>query len=208
MIEWFKNLRSTEKGKKFFKLALYMIFLFFVFLICIFANSLPSSEVQNASSILVESKEVIIEEDKERTYLEKQQVLTEGKYEFNYKVMGPKEVTYYGSFAGGRVDGLKETDGDLIRYSIEAGIVYIHSFNDKEPYDLLYEGLDPELFDFKNLFAKLNSSSAKIEKTEQEKIYNYESLDEYTYKVITDDDAIEEIDIVGKEANYTFTFDY
>lgn len=208
MIEWIKNLRSTEKGKTLFKFILYMIFFLFVLCLVMITNAVkpPRKYYNNSSeSRFVESVE---EPLKELSYFEKQKKLYSGHYDFTYRIKGEYFAEYNGEFNDGKVVGYRETEDDLIKYSIEDGKVYLNEFTGKKEYDELYLNFEPTFFDLDGIFQKLNSASSKIEKNTDEKRYNYENLDGYTFVVTTDRLSIISIEIYNDTIKYEFVFDY
>lgn len=205
MFEWIKNLRSTEKGRTLFKFILYMVFFTSVVLLIIITNAVtpPRQTTRHASSSLVTTPE----KKEELSYPEKQEKLLKGTYDFYYKITSNRIIEYTGSFANGKVEGFRETEDELIRYTIEDGVVYKKDIQESLPYEELYLDLDSTLFDFTTLFAKLNSTGAQIIRNGEEKIYNYQ-LDDYTYKISTNANTITAIDINTKTDQYSYTFEY
>ncbi len=207
MIEWIKELRSTERGRTLFKFILYMIFFVVVFLLILIVSRTSEPYVQGNNST---SSTTIIESTSKKilTYLDKQNKLIHGKYDFIYNVSGAKEVVYMGTYNDGEVDALRETEDEVIRYSIESGKVYLKKLSSKNEYTSLYEGVNSELFDMKSLFSKLNMASATIDNTLENKTYNYENVEDKKVQVITNDEEIIEIDIWEGEYIYKFTYEY
>jgi len=207
MIEWIKELRSTERGRTLFKFILYMIFFVIVFLLILIVSrtSEPYIEGNNSKN----STTTVIESTgkKTYTYLDKQNKLIHGKYDFVYNVSGAKEVIYMGTYNDGEVDALRETSDEVIRYSIESGKVYLKKLSSKEEYTLLYDGVNSELFDIENLFNKINMASATIDNTLENKTYNYEDVEGKKIQVITNDEEIIEINIWEGEFIYKFTYE-
>lgn len=208
MIEWIKELRSTERGRALFKLILYMIFFGAVLFLVVFTNAVHPPKKASSSSTQSSPVEKPSESPKEKTYFDKQEVLYTGQYDFTYRIESDKIVEYIGEYNAGHVIGYRETDDDLIKYSIEEGVTYLHSFGSKTEYDELYLTYDAGLFDFKNLFKKLNSSTANIEKNGVEKRYTYQNIDRYTYIISTDEECIDTIEIFNESTKYEFAFDY
>ncbi len=211
MKKWIDELKKTEKGKILLKFMGYMAFFVFVIILVVVANANQKNdnlEIKNESNI-EENKNTSEESTTENlTYLDKQKKLYEGKYEFNYTVTGELNVTYTGTFDNGTVEGYKETEEELVRYSIEDGVTYKVKLNKKEEYDKLYEGLDANLFDFRQLFDKINSTSAIIDRSKEEKTYTYDGIDGYHIVVTLSDIEIDKIEINNDVLTYTFTFDY
>lgn len=207
MIDKIKELRSTEKGKTLLKFILYMIFLFFVIIICaVGGRNNPTLSSSSNSSDEAESGEIV---QKELTYFDKQLLLYKGKYKFVYSVTGANvNIVYTGEYDSGNTSGYKETSEELIRYSIEDNIVYKHNLKSQEPYELLYDGVDEKLFDFKTVFSKLNSSSSQIEKKDEQKIYTYSDLDGYDYVIVTDKYNILSITVSSNVLVSSNTFKY
>lgn len=211
MKKWIDELKKTEKGKILLKFMGYMAFFVFVIILIVVANANQKNdnlEIKNESNI--EEKESTSEDSTSEnlTYLDKQKKLYEKKYEFNYTVTGELNVTYTGTFDNGTVEGYKETEEELVRYSIEDGVTYKVKLNKKEEYDKLYEGLDANLFDFRQLFDKINSTSAIIDRSKEEKTYTYDGIDGYHIVVTLSDIEIDKIEINNDVLTYTFTFDY
>ena len=211
MKKWIDELKKKEKGKILLKFMGYMAFFVFVIILVVVANANQKNdnlEIKNESNI--EENENTSEESttENLTYLDKQKKLYEGKYEFNYTVTGELNVTYTGTFDNGTVEGYKETEEELVRYSIEDGVTYKVKLNKKEEYDKLYEGLDANLFDFRQLFDKINSTSAIIDRSKEEKTYTYDGIDGYHIVVTLSDIEIDKIEINNDVLTYTFTFDY
>ena len=211
MKKWIDELKKTEKGKILLKFMGYMAFFVFVIILVVVANANQKNdnlEIKNESNI--EEKESTSEDSisENLTYLDKQKKLYEGKYEFNYTVTGELNVTYTGTFDNGTVEGYKETEEELVRYSIEDGVTYKVKLNKKEEYDKLYEGLEANLFDFRQLFDKINSTSAIIDRSKEEKTYTYDGIDGYHIVVTLSDIEIDKIEINNDVLTYTFTFDY
>lgn len=209
MLEKVKKLRSTERGRTIFKLALYMIFFIFVIVLVFVAKSMggPYMYVPTGN----ESEESRSEESSPKTlsFYEKQKKLLEGSHDFDYKISGPVKLEYYGHYEKGRVDGFKETEDDLIKYSIEDGKIYLSKFGQKEEYDSLYEGLDERYFNLENLFRELNKTSSTIESESESKIYNYNTLDNRErIRVYTDDAGIFFIRIEADSIVYELNFKY
>ncbi len=207
MIEWIKELRSTERGRTLFKFILYMIFFTTVFLLILIVSRTSEPYVQGNNS---KSSTNFIESTSKKTYtyLDKQNKLIHGKYDFIYNVSGPKEVIYMGTYNEGEVDALRETDDDVIRYSIESGKIYLRKLSSKEEYADLYNGLNSELFNMESLFGKLNMASATIDNTLENKTYNYENVDGIKVQVVTNDEEITEINIWEGEYIYKFSYEY
>ncbi len=205
MIEWIKELRSTERGRTLFKFILYMIFFVAVFLLILIVsrtNNLYLTWNNSSSSSVEESTS-----KKVYTYLDKQNELISGKYEFVYNITGPKEYVFMGDYDNGQVDAIRESDDEIIRYSIEDGVVYLKKLSSKEEYTSLYEGLNSQLFDLKSLFSKLNMNSATIYNTLENKTYIYDNVEGKKAQVIANEEKIIEIDIWDGEYTYKFTYE-
>lgn len=204
MKESIKKLKETKKGRALLKLSLYMIFLAFVFILIIVANSLEDPyPKRTSSSTETESHR----EEKTLTYLDKQKKLTEGEYEYTYNITGSAFIIYMGEFKNKVETGYKETEDDLVKYKIKNGITYRTFLNQEEEYDGLYEGLDENLFDLKTLFETLNSESATIENNKDTKIYKY-NLDGKNFEITTDKDSITNIKIIDNTITYDFSYEY
>lgn len=207
-MKWIKELRKTEKGRILFKFILYMMFFLFVLVLVFVGNASRDQVEQHPSYSKEPSSESETVEDKEISFLKKQEKLISGKYEFMYKIeTDDATIQYYGEYDAKTVEGLRETEDDLIKYSIEDGIVYKHIFDEKEIFDGLYLDFDSSLFDIERLFNKLNSTTAIIEKKEKEKTYNY-VLDEYKYTVFASNLEITKIEIETSDVKYTFEYTY
>lgn len=207
MIAWIKNLRSTEKGRVLFKFILYMIFFAFVVILVIVSNAIdtPRTYLESSSS----REESKTEETLELTYFEKQKKLLEEKYEFTFKISGSKNIQYTGKKDEfGKIEGYKETEENLVRYSIENGKAYLIKLNEKTEYNELYEGLDEKLFDLESLFTKLNMTSSTIEKRENTKTYNYLDVEGKNIRVSTDKTSIQRIEVDDSSLIYELTFKY
>lgn len=206
MIEWIKTLRSTKRGRALFKLMSYGIFMALTVVIILIGSSKNNhtsyKEDSSYESLLqVESKQAL-------TYLEKQSRLYEEDYDFKYSVKGQIEAIFEGSYKDGVEEGLKETNKSVIHYSKENTLVYKHNLKEKQVYTELYTGLDEQLFDFKLLFSILNSSNSTIERTENNKIYNYKEVENYIIKVTTNELEITSIVIKNETIEYNFEFQY
>lgn len=211
MKKWIDELKKTEKGRILLKFMGYMAFFVFVLILVVVANANQKNdnlEVNDESNIEEKESTNVESESENLTYLDKQKKLYEGKYEFNYTVTGELNVTYTGTFDNGTVEGYKETEEELVRYSIEEGVTYRVKLNKKEEYDKLYEGLDANLFDFKQLFDKINSTSAIIDRSKEEKTYTYDGIDGYHIVVTLSEIEIDKIEINNDVLTYTLTFDY
>lgn len=205
MFEFIKKLRSTEKGRTLFKFSLYMLFFAFVLILAIVSGATKVPIQKNTNSKESESMKVV--EDKSLTYFEKQTKLYSSKYEFSYTYRGEKVVNFYGEVDAGNVDGFKETDDELIHYTIENGVVYQKKMDEKVAIENLYDGMDETLFDLKGLFNKLNANNATIESEDEKKTYTYK-LDNYTYKVTTNREVISKIEVDTGIDSYEFNFEY
>lgn len=209
MIEWIKELRSTEKGRVLFKFILYMVFFVAVMLLIVITNAVNPPRKQSGNSSESTTPESSFEEVKEElTYFEKQEKLHTGHYDFTYQIKGEKIAEYNGEYYNGNVVGYRETEDDLIKYSIENGIVYLNELTGKTEYNDLYLDFCQEFFDLKKLFQKLNSTSSKIEKNGDEKWYKYENIDGYSFVICTSKEGIETIEIYDDSIKYSFSFDY
>lgn len=206
MFKKIKKLRSTERGKVLFKFMLYMIFFAFVVVLAI-ATGAAKSPYMNYSGESNE-EESMVESRPELTYFDKQKRLLFDKYDFTYKITGLMNIEYNGTYDKGTVDGFKETEDDLLRYVIENGKVYTVLLGEKSEYDKLYEGLDATLFEFDDLFMKLNQTSSTISKSSDSKIYHYADLDGRDFLVTTNDESITKINIVDSGILYEFIFKY
>lgn len=205
MFEFIKKLRSTEKGRTLFKFLLYMAFFVFVLILAITSGATKGETPKNTSS--KESESIEHSEERAISYFEKQKKLYSSKYEFSYTYKGEKNINFYGEVDAGNVDGFKETDAELIHYTIENGVVYQKKMDEKVVIENLYEGMDASLFDLKGLFDKLNANNATIESGDDKKTYSYK-LDDYSYKVTTNREAITKIDISSEVDYYEFNFEY
>lgn len=72
----------------------------------------------------------------------------------------------------------------------------------------LYTDIDKKIFDFEDLFDKLNKASTIIDKASSGKIYNYLDIDGYRAKVYVNDKYIYRMIIENDINTYLFTFDY
>lgn len=210
MIRWIKELRSTERGKTLFKFSLYLLFFFFVIILCLVAGAMegPSTNYSKDTSYRDSTNSHEKEEaDKAKTYFEKQE-LFKGKYEYNYEiVLKEKTVHFIGKYDFGKSEGFKEDEQSLIHYIIEEGTTYKVNIGSREEITNLYEGLDESLFDFEKLFIKLNDTSALIDRTDDLKTYSY-TLENRTYKIVTNEAYIEKIDISDGETQYHLEFQF
>lgn len=210
MFTWIKELRSTEKGKTIFKFSLYLLFFFFVIVLCLVGGAMkgPTASSNNSSYEESRPQEESHTVKTTLTYFEKQKILYEGKYTFEYEIVSDEiKVSFLGDYDAGQVNGFKEDENELIYYTIEDGIAYKVAFTDKTPIENIYAGLDRKLFDYKELFALLNGTSATISKEGNKKIYTYK-IAERVYKVTSDLDNIEKIEISSSRENYVLKFRY
>lgn len=208
MKEKYEKLKETEKGRTLIKFSGYMIFLFLVILMIIISGATKGTESINNTDNSSENSHQSEEVEKEITYLDMQKALYEGDYEFSYKISGELEINYIGEKKGEIISGYKETKDNLVKYQIEDDKIYKIVLKEKTEYEDLYLGLDAKLFDFKNIFETLNPKNAIIEKTEKDKSYIYENIDNYKYIIKLNDKEITNIIIETKDLNYNFEFIY
>lgn len=206
MREWIKNLRSTEKGRTVFRLFLYMLFFIFVLVLVFVSGAARTPVVPNdpESSSLVDSTAIT----EELSYLDKQKKFENNDYDFEYEITGSMTREYAGSKESEIIEGYRLTEDEIIKYSIEDGIVYKKTVGSKIVMEDLYKDLDATLFDFESLFSKLNATKSRIEKIEDEKIYYYEETDVGRVVVYTDEKEIEKIEIDQDSIKYTMTFEF
>ncbi len=207
MIEKIKKLNSTEKGPTIIRFSLYMLFFLFVIILSIVANSTatPKNTAKNSQ------KESVIEKEKpvNLSFYEKQERLYKDDYEFSYKIIDNEtEILYDGYFKDEITEGIKETDDEIVRYTIIEEKVYKIKFDSKEEYVDLYDGLENTFFDFESLFSKLNSSNTTIEKTDTGKKYNYKEIEGYNFEIMTDDNSIVCIKITKENVEYLLKFKF
>lgn len=203
MKEKIKKLKETERGRALLKLSRYMIFFLGVILLFVIAGFTggPRPIIPNKSNN--QEQESLV-----RSYLEKQQMITSGNYHYEFHITGVMNVNYTGTVKDGVVEGYKETSEETIKYQIENGKIYSVKMNQKEEYIELYDGLDENLFDFSQLFGKLNATNTFIDNTVSEKVYTYENIDNYKIVVYTTEAQISKIVIENDELEYEFTFSY
>lgn len=207
MIEWIRNLRSTEKGKTLFKFILYLIFLFFVVILCLVAGAMgnPYTDGQKGESTNEESS---ILEEKTLTYFEKQELLKSGKYEFEYNIhLADEDISFLGDYDAGWVDGYKETTDNLIHFKIEDGITYRMTLSEKVEISDLNGEVDLPLFELDKIFMVLNGTESSIGRDGKYKTYSY-TLEDSVYRVTTDDNCIRKIDIARGEDKYELIFKF
>lgn len=205
MWKWIKELRKTERGRIKFKLSLYMFFFISVFLLVALTNVFIPPKYDRDQDKQNEEK---IEETVELTYFQKQEKLLKNDYDYDYKINGEKPIEFIGESKNGIITGYRESHDSLIKYSIENGLAYRLTMDEKVEYPDFYAGLDEELFNLEKLFNKLNQSSAIIEKSDGKKIYTYNKVDEYLYKIITNEKEIKEINIKNDLIEYVFKYNY
>lgn len=210
MKEKIKALNSTPRGKALFKIMLYMIFLAFVFLIILLGNAFNENKNPSQTSSTRQSSNLSKQDEstKEITYKEKQTKLLTEDYKFKYFIRGSQETNFEGEKIGNNTYGYKETQNELIKYSIKNGIIYKHELNNESEYNLLFDGLDTNLFNFNYLFETLNQTSSTIEKNDDIKIYNYKNFSNYIVNVKTDKFHITSIIIKNEIIEYNFEFTY
>lgn len=210
MIEKIKELKNTEKGPVIIKLCLYMVFFFAIIILSVVANRTASPRSLNKNS--AEESKIIEKETKpdlELSFFEKQEKLYRGIYEFSYRIsLQGKQISFDGTHKDGRIDGLKETDDELIKYTIEEGTIYRIKFDEKEEYPELYKDMDESLFDFKLLFSELNSTGTAIEKTDHGKVYKYQNFKGYDVIIETNRSEIENIKVSDDKSEYIFEFTF
>lgn len=209
--EKIKKLKSTERGRSLYKIILDGIFLLIVILIIVAGNIAGKENSKKYdTSKYSESSESIESnfENKERTYLEKEELLKTGTYDFVYNISGSTKVEYRGKYSNGSVSGYKEDSSGIIRYSIENGAVYKLELDQKTPYNELYVGLDTNLFNYDFIFNTINSKSAIIDSKEEETTYTYDNVDGYKYIVKMNDQNITEITIQNDILTYDYKFTY
>lgn len=207
MIEWIKNLRSTEKGKTLFKFILYLIFLFFVMVLCLVAGAMgnPYTDKNEEQSVKEESSPTL---EKALTYFEKQESLKTGKYEFEYNIhLAGENISFLGDYEFGYVDGYKETADNLIHFKIEDGVTYKLTLSEKVEMTDLIENIDVPLFELDKIFTLLNGLESSIARDGNYKTYTY-TLDDSIYKVTTDDYCIRKIDIARGEDKFELLFKF
>lgn len=203
-MNFLKELYKTERGKALIKFSLYLLFLIFVIVLCSVAGSMKNDRTQtNPQSTEKESR---ISEKNPPTYFEKQKMLINQKYSFEYVITKTeKTVTYMGDFDGKNTNGYRETKDDLIHYVIEEGIPYKISLTEKTPLNDLFLDLNEKYFDLKNLFMTLNGLPAQIEKVDDDKIYNYE-LEDVNVTITVGTEYIKNIRIENENEKYDFSF--
>ncbi len=209
MFEKIKELKKTEKGNALIKLSLYSVFLILVIVLLMIGNRIePNRKTLKKDNIDSKNESVLQKQDK-LTYFEKQEKLYQKPFEFTYTVTNnDKKITYIGKNDLNKIEGIKETDEELIRYTIEEGIAYRIRLSSKEEISNIYEGLDERLFSFKNLFESLNSLEMKVEITDELKKYIYKDYDEYDITVTTNAQEITNIYIENSIITYDFKFTY
>lgn len=206
MLNKIKALKKTEKGKALLKLLMYMFFLVIVIIILIIGNRTPMKKNDSIDSRESQYMEVT---PSTLTYFEKQEKLYKQAYEFTYEITtADKKITFIGKHEPDKIEGIKETEDELIRYSIEEGKIYRLKLSSKEEYENLYEGLDEELFSLKDLFTKLNSIEMKVDLEENFKKYNYTEYNGYDITVTTNELEITNIYIIKDNTTYDFDFEY
>ncbi len=207
MIDWIKKMRETERGRTLLKFILYMTFLAFVFVLY-FVSRIPITPTERMDKDSSDLESTIPkEETKELTYYQKQEKLKIEEYEFTFTCQKGETITFYGKYRDGKIEGLKETKTDLIKYVVEEGNYYRQNGDQLEEYEDLYEGLNENVLDVQKLFQLLNENSAKIERRDEEKIYTY-ILENGTYKVITDREHITKIEVTNDLESYDLEFSY
>lgn len=201
-----KEFKKTEKGKALLKLSMYMVFLIIVIIILIIGNRTPARKSNMKDSKESQNVEQI---QNNLTYFEKQEKLYQETYEFTYKITtADKKITFIGKHEPDKIEGIKETEDELIRYSIEEGRIYRLKLSSKEEYKNLYEGLDEELFSLKDLFTKLNSIEMRVDLEEGFKKYKYTEYNGYDITVTTNELEISNIYIIKDNITYDFNFEY
>ncbi len=216
MINWIKEMQSTERGKIVLKFSLYLLFFFFVIILCVVAGAMGGFDSTSKGG--VESGESVIKEESKReestdakdslTYFEKQKLLYEGKYEFAYKIKTEnEEISFLGENDRGKESGFRETEGELIYYVVEEGTAYKINVAEKEKIEDLYLGHDKDMFDFELLFSRLNSTTAIIERVDDKKIYSYVRAGK-NFRVTTNEFSIERIEINFDNTLYDLQFEF
>ena len=213
---WIDELKKTDRGKAILKLSGYMVFFVAVLAIIGISNVIGGNNdtlnLDNTSSNSSESTssddKTVSAEVKSLTYLEKQEKIYNGSYDFIFKITGETEVNYSGSFSNDVVEGYKESKISTLKYRIENGVTYEINLDEKKEITDLYAGLDASLFDFKTMFDKLNSKSTSIDRSTEYKTYTYENVDGYKYVVTMNDTEITKINISNESLNYEMIFTY
>lgn len=210
MKEKIEKLKETERGKAILKLIGYAVFIVFVLIFIAISGAIGGNNDRVIADESEESIESTAEstEVKERTYLEKQEKLINGPYEFVYKITGETEVQYSGKYENGVTEGFKETTSETVKYKIENGTVYSVKLDKQTEYKDLYLGIDADLFDFTKIFDKLNGSSTVIDKSSEIKKYTYKEINGYNYVISLDEEKIVGITVDNETLKYEFTFTY
>lgn len=206
MKDKFDKLKSTERGQLKLKFAGYMAFLI-VFIILALATGTFKEASNNYKNTLNKTEEE--KEEVKTSYRDKQLKLINDNYQFTYTISNStSSVVFTGKKNDNVIFGYKETNNGIVKYKIEGEKVYIINLNNEVEYDKLYDGLKKELFNLKDLFDKLNSQNAVINKQENMDIYTYENIEGYKYIITTTDETINKIEITDGSTNYLFTFEY
>lgn len=216
MINWIKEMQSTERGKIVLKFSLYLLFFFFVIILCVVAGAMGGFDSTSKGGL--ESGESVQKEESKReesmdakdslTYFEKQKLLYEGKYEFVYKIKTEnEEISFLGENDRGKESGFRETEGELIYYVVEEGTAYKINVAEKEKIEDLYLGHDKDMFNFELLFSRLNSTTAIIERVDDKKIYSYVRAGK-NFRVTTNEFSIERIEINFDNTLYDLQFEF
>lgn len=193
-----KNELELHNKKIKIKLIVYMCFLGFVILLVLITGSYKQDKKRNINN---DTPNTI----KETTYYDMQKELYEGTYNYEFKV--GNDITYTGISKETTRTGFKESNGTIIKYEETNDKVYKIDGTDKEEYEELYKDINKDLFDFKKLFDKINSSSTIKAKEGDINTYNYDNVDNYKIVVNCDSKHIISINI-STDVNYTFTFTF
>lgn len=187
--------KEVDKSKTLVKLGFYMLFLLTVVLLIVTTKT--GTNVNNGASNS--------EMTNKKTYLDKEKELINGKYNYTFTI-DDGLITYVGVAEDGIRTGKKTIDGAFIQYE-ESEIIYRKDENEKIVYDDLYSGLDVGMFNFKELFERLNAENCMIDRNGDEIIYSYSNISNYDYTITVNSLHIIKIQIDG-EHKYNFVFTY
>ena len=199
-------LRKKLKIKSLIYLAFFIIFL----ILAISTGAVSDRSREYKAELLNKENQKNSEtvKDVELTYFEKQKILYDGNYNYEFNISGEVNLNYTGKSTRGIRVGYKETTDEIVKYKWDNGKTYLLKGEEEIEYEELYEGVDRELFQFESLFNRLNGDSALINRDNDETIYVYSNIDSSKVTVFTTKKNIKKIEIESIGIKYEFSFDY
>lgn len=197
-----QEIMKTEKGPTKIKLSLYFAFLIFTVSFLALSGSFTNNNevIKNTETNEKNMTQSI-------SFLDKQEKLLKANHSYKYTISGNSSVIFDGKIIDGIDTGYRENNDEIIKYKIVEDKVFKVTKDKEEEYDDLYQNIEKKNLMFKDLFATFNSSSAIINRQENNTIYTY-NIDGTSYIIYTDAESIFKIEITSGEYSYVYEFNY